>query len=104
MVVKNTGRDKLKNCWSGQQPPATPAPGAHPGGAWSVPAECVKCAVTVSVFLWDFLKVRHTVTGMLEQKDGIQLPVEVIPLQKIREFLKVFFNHSKIAINMCMYF
>lgn len=30
--------------------------------------------------------MRHTVTGMLEQKDGIQLTAELIPLQKIKEF------------------
>ena len=40
------------------------------------------------VFLRDVLKVRHTVTGMLEQKDGLQLPASLIPLQKIREVQK----------------
>lgn len=42
--------------------------------------------------------MRHTVTGMLEQKDGIQLTAELIPLQKIKEFQKVLFNQNKISV------
>lgn len=45
-------------------------------------------ATVVFGFLRDVLKVRHTVTGMLEQKDGLQLPASLIPLQKIREVQK----------------
>lgn len=57
-----------------------------------------------TVFLRDFLKVRHAVTGRLEQKDGIQLTVKLIPLLKIREFQKVFFIQNKISISTCIHF
>lgn len=58
----------------------------------------VLCLLNASIchnslyFVWDFLKVRHAVTGMLGQKYGIQLTVSLIPLQKIKELQKVLFN------------
>lgn len=59
--------------------------------------------MAVFIFLWDFLKVRHAVTEMLERKDGIQLTVSPIPLQKIKEFQKVFSNQKEISVSMYMF-
>lgn len=60
-------------------------------------AGCMNLPATV--FLCDFLKVRHAVTGRLEQKGGMKL----IPLLKIREFQKVFFIQNKISIGRSFY-
>ena len=56
------------------------------------PEAAAKCAMhgfaMIVFFLRDFLKVRHAVTGTLEQKDGLQLTASLIPSQKIREVQK----------------
>ena len=75
----------------------------HPGGTRCLSGDR-QHVPWQSVCPCSFLKVRHAVTGTLEQKDGTQHTVWLIPSQKIREFQKVFFDHNKISVSVCVMF